>query len=110
MSTNFTTDIGYGYILTFDQVRKIEENTMGEIWDYISCIDGYVDSCDYFFGVKLCSLYPGEYVNIAKIVELPFEEAEKVGNKIIAMLKDCSLDPAHPDWNDPQVYVLHRVT
>ena len=110
MSVDYTTDIGYGYILTFDQVRKIEENTMGEIFDYIYCIDGYVDSCVYFFGIQLRSLYPGDYVNIANVIELSCEEANKVVNKITAMLKDCGLDPKHPDWNAPQIYVLHRIT
>ena len=110
MSTDFTTDIGYGYILTFDQVRKIEERTMGEIWDYTYSIDGYVDSCDYFFGIKLRTLYPGDYVNIANVIELSCEEANKLVTKITDMLKDCSLDPMHPDWNTPQVYVLHHIS
>lgn len=110
MSVDFTVDIGYGYILTFDEVRKLEEHTEGKIWDYACSIDGYLGGGDYFFGIKLCRLHPGEYVNIADITELPYEEAAKIGNKIIAMLQDCELLPEHPKWNDPQVYVLHHVS
>lgn len=110
MSVDFSVDIGYGYILPFDEVRKLEEHTEGKIWDYTSSINGYFDDYGYFFGIKLCSLEPGNYVNIADITELPHEEAAKIGNKIIAMLQDCELLPEHPKWNDPQVYVLHCVS
>lgn len=109
MSVDFVTDIGYGYILNHDQVREIENRTMGEIFDYLYCIDGYVDSCDYFFGIKLHSLYPGGCLNLATVTELSGESAKNIATKLIAMLKDCSLDPEHPDWNNPQVYVLHRM-
>lgn len=110
MSVDFMTDIGYGYILTFDQIRALEEHTEGKVWDYACSIDGYLGGCNYFFGIRLCRLEPGEYVNIADITELSYEDAAKISNKIISMLQDCGLFPEHPNWNSPQIYILHHIT
>lgn len=112
MSVDFTAEMGYGYILNWDDIVWLETHTDGAIWDYVYTIDCYSDpkNVEYFFGVHLLTLAPGEYRKVADFVLLTVEDIIKRTDKLRQMLIECGLSPEEPKWREPHVYVYNRIS
>lgn len=108
MSVDFTTIIGYGYMLTWDEVANIEDKNP-DIWDYIYRANEYWDTpeTDYFFGIVLKSIPCGSYTAINDLVI--GEAAIDTAKKLINLLKDFGINVKKGRWSNPDVYVINRV-
>lgn len=106
MSVDFSTVVGYGYILSPNIADKLIEDNE-EICDYMRYIDSYSDNSDRFLGIVIKTLDPGEYFHIIKFI---VEEGIEYGQKLIEMLDKLNLNTEHPIFSDPQVCIYHRVS
>lgn len=107
MGVDFTTIVGYGYILTWDEVERLEEKNP-DIQDYIYCADGYCDTkeTDYFFGIVLKTVPCGSYITIKDLVI--GEAAIDTAKRLIKLLEDFDLN-TWGRWSEPDVCVVNRV-
>ena len=107
MSVDFTTIVGYGYMLTWDEVERLEAKNP-DIWDYIYCANGYCDTkeTDYFFGIVLKTVACGSYITINDLVI--GEAAIDTARRLVNLLTDFGLT-TKGRWSTPDVCVINRV-
>ena len=105
MSVDFTTIVGYGYMLTWDEVERLEAKNP-DVWDYIYCADGYCDKeeTDYFFGIVLKTIPCGS----SYIITNDGEAAIDIAKRLINLLADFGLS-AQDRWSNPNICIVNRV-
>lgn len=104
MSVDFTTIIGYGYMLSWDEAVKLTCKKE-ELWDYFYNTNCYCDPshCAYFFGITMKELPCGDFANIKTYLTGNIIEEAKLN--FIKLLKDYDLK-----WEvEPQVFVINRI-
>ena len=109
MSVDFTTMIGYGYIIDWDMVKHITDKN-DEAWDNIFATDEYSDreQTTYFFGVDMKTLYCGDYTNIK-----PFIEGDLLAQAaldFIVLIKELDLIDEFTFCDAPSIYIINRVS
>ena len=81
MSVNYSTRLGYGFIVHKDKLdalyQKGGEELLSEFQenDYALAVDGWrPDTSDYFFGLVKYSLDPGEVASVPNVRNIPHEK------------------------------------
>ena len=109
MSVDFTTIIGYGYMLTWDEVNELTMKDE-DLWDYVYCADCYseVGTSDYFFGIILKNVPCGSFASINQLAI--GSHAIDTTHELMSVLAKFGFSWQNGSkWACPEVYVINRV-
>lgn len=115
MSVDFSTCVGFGYMLTkdeYDQLREYAEthDTWDEVEDEFYYVDAYTDESPRFLGEIFSTIEPGEYVTMDMVIYPSTFNPELFSRRYSEILTLCGVD-IFPEskWETPKLYVMHRV-
>jgi hypothetical protein len=115
MSVDFSTCVGFGYMLTPDEYKTMRQYALDhdswcEIEDEFQYVDAYTDDSPRFLGEIFSDIEPGEYVTMDIVIYPPSFDPEVFSRKYAEILTTCGIDiTPESKWETPKLYVMHRV-
>lgn len=112
MSVDYSTCVGFGYVLNateYDYIIDHAGDRLDDVESNITIIDAYRENTTYFLGTVLAHLEPGEARCINDI--LTHIDTDKFSAFYAQLFDDCEVNVfADTVWATPRLYILHTVT
>lgn len=115
MSVDFSTRVGFGYMLTPDEHQQMidyaeEHDMLGEVEDEFMCLDSWSGG-NYFLGEVFSTVEPGEYVTMDVVIYPPDFNPELFARRMEEILTICGVSILpETKWDNPKLYVMHIVS
>ena len=115
MSVEFSTQIGFGYMLTPEEHQKMidyaeEHDALGEVEDEFICLDSWSGG-NYFLGEIFSTIEGGDYVTMDAVIYPSSFNPELFSRKYEEILNLCGVAVLpETKWDNPKLYVMHIVS
>lgn len=76
MSVSYSTRFGYGFVISYNEYKDLDKDKMilFQESDYALRLDGWSYTSDYFFGIEIKSVEPGQYLMIPPVTPYVHDE------------------------------------
>lgn len=116
MSVNYSTNIGFGYMLTqkeFGYMKSAAEQNgvWGQVEDEFYCIDAYSDNSFIFLGEIFSTIDSGDYAAMDLAIYPPTFDPEMFSRKYEEILMLCGIViKPETKWETPKLYMMSMVS
>ena len=101
------TFIGYGYLLSGDDVRRLFTDENGDIRDTDNLWQ--IDDDNWFYGKKIRKIDKyGDIVSLNQVLNATIAESSRLSESIWHILNNVPMEDIAARWSNPDIFIISR--